>query len=112
MEVVKGYRVHIYPNKAQQESLLKTIGACRWIYNHFLEEKRDYYLKHKKTLTYGVTSSQLTKLRKEIDWLGNVQFQLLQQSLRSLDTAYANFFRKPARFLRFTANKDDRHSFL
>jgi putative transposase len=111
MEVTKGYRVRIYPNQAQQQSFVQTMGACRWIYNHFLEEKRDYYLEHKKTLTYGVTSSQLTQLRKEIDWLGEIPYNPLQQSLRLLDTAYSNFFRKTARFPRFKSKKDLRQSF-
>lgn len=103
--------MRIYPNKAQQQSLSKTMGACRWIYNHFLEEKRDYYLANQKALTYGMTSSQLTKLRKEIDWLGEIQFQPLQQALRQLDVAYGNFFRKQARFPRFKSKKDTRQSF-
>lgn len=111
MEVTKGYKVRIYPSQEQQQSFIRTIGACRWVYNHFLEEKREYYLTNKKTLTYGVTSSQLTQLRKEIDWLGEIQFQPLQQSLRLLDTAYSNFFRKIARFPRFKSKKDSRQSF-
>lgn len=103
--------MRIYPNAAQQQSLAQTVGACRWVYNHFLEEKRDYYLEHKKTLTYGTTSKQLTQLRKGIDWLGDVQFQPLQQSLRQLDVAYSNFFRKTARFPRFKSRKDTKQSF-
>lgn len=111
MEVTKGYRVRIYPNKSQQQWFAKTIGACRWVYNHFLEEKRDYYLEHKKTLTYGVTSKRLTQLRKEIDWLSEVQFNPLQQSLRQLDVAYSNFFRKTTRFPKFKSRKSARQSF-
>ena len=111
MEAIKSYRVRIYPNKSQQQSMLRTMGACRWVYNHYLEEKRDYYLANKKSLTYGATSRQLTQLRKEIDWLKEIQFQPLQQSLRLLDTAYSNFFRKTARFPRFKSKKDSRQSF-
>jgi putative transposase len=111
VEVIKGYRVRIYPNKTQKQSMLQTIGACRWVYNHFLEEKRDHYLEHKKNLTYGVTSSELTQLRKKVNWLGEIQFQPPQQSLRQLDTAYSNFFRKSARFPRFKSKKDNQQSF-
>lgn len=111
MEATKGYKVRIYPNKEQQQSFIQTIGACRWVFNHFLEEKREYYLANKKSLTYGVTSSQLTQLRKDIDWLGDIQFQPLQQSLRLLDTAYSNFFRKTHRFPKFKSKKDLRQSF-
>lgn len=111
MEITRGYRVRIYPNKEQEQYFLRTVGACRWVYNHFLEKKRDYYLEHNKALTYGVTSSQLTVLRKEVDWLSDAQFQPLQQSLRQLDVAYSNFFRKQARFPKFKSRRDSRQSF-
>lgn len=111
MDIVKGYKVRIYPNVNQRQSLLRTMGACRWIYNHFLEEKRDYYLENKKSLNYGMTSKQLTQLRKEVDWLNEVQFQPLQQSLRQLDVAYNRFFRKQARFPKFKSRNRSKQTF-
>jgi len=109
--MTKGYKVRIYPNQAQQESMLRTIGACRWVYNHFLEERRNYYLEHKKTLSFGVISRELTQLRREIAWLSEIQIHPLQQVLRQLDTAYGNFFRKDAHFPRCKSKKDQRQSF-
>lgn len=46
-------------------------------------------------------SRELTKLRRETDWMREVQFQPLQQSLRSLDVAYNRFFRKQSAFPAF-----------
>lgn len=111
MQVVKGYKVRIYPNKTQEQILLQIIGACRFVYNHFLEEKTNHYLEHKKSLSYGVTSKELTQLRKGIDWMREIQFQPLQQSLRALDVSYSRFFRKQAKFPRFKSKKDARQSF-
>lgn len=111
MLVTKGYRVRIYPTAAQQEYFLRTIGACRWVYNHFLERKRDYYLDNKKTLSYGATSRELTLLRKEVTWLSEIQYQPLQQSLRQLDVAYSAFFNKSHRFPRFKSKKQPKQSF-
>src|SRR3990167_939792 len=111
MQVIKGYKVRIYPNKTQEQILLQTIGACRFVYNHFLEEKKNHYLERKKSLSYGATSKQLTQLRKETDWLSEIQFQPLQQSLRALDVSYSRFFRKQARFPRFKSKKDAKQSF-
>ena len=111
MQIIRGYKVRIYPNKSQQQTLVQTIGACRWVYNHFLEEKKRHYLENKKSLSYGATSKQLTALRKETDWLSDIQFQPLQQSLRNLDVSYGRFFRKQARFPQFKSKKDTRQSF-
>lgn len=111
MQIIRGYKVKVYPNKTQEQTFLQTIGACRFVYNHFLEEKKNYYLEHKKSLSYGATSKQLTKLRKDISWLSQIQFQPLQQSLRALDVSYGRFFRKQAKFPRFKSKKDARQSF-
>jgi putative transposase len=111
IQVQKAYKFRIYPNKTQQHDLWRIIGACRWIYNHFLDESKAYYLEHQKTIPYKEMSASMTKLRKEVDWLTEVQHQPLQQSIRGLDTAYSKFFRKEARFPRFKSRKDSRQSF-
>lgn len=101
MGKLKGYKVRIYPNKEQQKVLEKHIGACRFVYNHFLNIRKKAYLEEKKNLTYYKLSSELTKLRKETQWMQEVRFDCLQQSLRALDVAYNRFFRKQAKFPRF-----------
>lgn len=105
MDIVKGYKVKIYPNKTQAQILEQHIGACRYVYNHFLELRKKTYLENKKTLSYNVLSKQLTQLRRETPWMQEVRFDCLQQSLRALDTAYNRFFRKEARFPRFKSKK-------
>ena len=100
-EIQRGYKVKIYPNKEQEQKFLKTVGACRFVYNHFLERKKTAYIEEQKNITYKMLSKELTKLRKETDWLQCVQFQPLQQSLRNLDVAYNKFFRKQSKFPTF-----------
>ena len=67
MRVRTAYRVRLYPNKEQGQRIISIIGACRWIYNYFLEERKNYYLENKKTLPYKVMSKELTQLRKNVD---------------------------------------------
>jgi len=50
------------------------------------------YFTEKKTLNYGGCSQALTQLKKEIDWLREVDKFALQNSLKHLETAYKNFF--------------------
>lgn len=111
MIVHKTYKVHLYPNKEQEEKLLKILSACRFVWNYFLEKRRDYYLDHKKKLTYNAMSRELTQLKKEAKELEGIQSIPLQQALRRLDVAYNRFFRKLSRFPRFKADWNTVRSF-
>lgn len=33
-----GFKYRIYPNKEQEKKIIQTVGCCRFVYNHFLEE--------------------------------------------------------------------------
>lgn len=111
MIIQRGYKVRLYPNKEQEQKMLSIIGACRWVYNHFLEQRKNYYLEHKKTLPYAEMSRNLTQLRYKINWLSEIQTTPLQQSLRCLDKAYNNFFRKISNFPKFKSKKDNKQTF-
>ena len=101
MLIQRGYKVKLYPTRAQRQQLAQIAASCRWVYNHFLDRKKKAYLEDGKNLSYGDLSKELTRIRGEIGWLSEVQYQPLQQSLRQLDVAYNRFFRKEARFPRF-----------
>lgn len=91
--------------------LVSIVGSCRYVWNHFLEQRKNYYLENKKNLPYAVMARDLTKFRKSTDWLSTVQSEPLQQSLRRLDKAYNSFFRKQNQFPRFKSKKDSKQSF-
>lgn len=117
MIINKTYSFRIYPSDKQKELLAQHFGCCRFIYNHFLHRRIDFYTenkdKEKQSLTYHDTAGMLTKLKRlpEYVWLNAVNSQSLQQSLRRLDTAYNNFFNKRADFPKFKS-KRAKHSFL
>jgi putative transposase len=113
MQAVKAYKVRIYPNREQEQKLLQTIGACRWVYNYYLDLQINAYLQTGKNIPYVDLARDLTKLRNsgEYPWLKEVQSFPLQQSLRTLDTSYNRFFRKLSSTPRFKSRKDIRQSF-
>ena len=92
--------------------MAKHFGVSRFVYNYFLNERKNEYLLNKKSMSYCDCSNQLTKLKKEpqYSWMKEVSAQSLQSSLRNLDAAYNIFFRKQASFPRFKS-KGDRQSF-
>jgi putative transposase len=113
MLIQKAYKVRLYPTNQQEQRLLQTVGACRFVWNHFLEQRKKEYLENGKTISYYDTALALTNLKRqsEMEWLDAVQTHPLQQSLRDLDTAYRNFFCKQSRYPRFKAKSDARQSF-
>ncbi|MBC6434402.1 transposase, partial [Nostoc sp. HG1] len=88
----KAFKVTLIPNHNQQVLINKTIGCARFVYNRFLALRQELYTTEQKTLTYNACSQQLTLLKKEIEWLKEVDKFALQNSLKNLETAYKNFF--------------------
>jgi putative transposase len=74
--------------------------------------EKENYEKNNKRLGYNKCAVELTQLKcKEgTSFLKEVHSQILQQSLKDLDRAYKNFFRKRAMFPRFKS-KGERDSF-
>jgi len=108
MKVVnKTYKFQIYPNEEQEILLSKHFGCSRFVYNYFLNERKEQYQKDKKSDNYYKQAKTLTDLKKkeEFEWLKEVNSQTIQFALRSLDTAYINFFRGNAQFPKFKSRK-------
>ena len=106
--ILKTYKYRMYPNKEQEQILAKYFGAVRFVYNHFLAERKQQYEENGKSDNYYAQAKTLTKLKKQEEylWLKEINSQTLQFTLRNLETAYTNFFRGNARFPRFKAKKN------
>ena len=111
-QIHKSYKYRIYPTKEQESLLSKHFGHCRFVFNRFLNERKEKYLNEKTSLNYYDNARTLTDLKKddEFVWLKEVNSQSLQASIRNLDIAYKNFFNKQNKFPRFKS-KYDRQSF-
>lgn len=108
----KGVKFRIYPTKKQENLILQTLGCCRLIYNKGLD-MRDKAYKNGEKIGYTQTSSMLTEMKKSDDFafLKEVDSIALQQSLRDLDRAYQNFFKKLARFPQFKSKHTNHQSY-
>ena len=115
--ILRAYKYRLYPNKKQQELINKTIGCCRFVYNYYLNKKIELHKVEQKSMTYNACSNDLTFLKKEKEWLKEVDSMSLQQSLRDLDIAYQNFFRrvkngdKQLGFPKFKSKKNSKQSY-
>lgn len=110
------YRFRIYPNIKQLTQIQRTFGCCRFIYNHYLAARIEFYEVNRTTFGYNACSADMTVLKKSLPWLAEVDSTALQSSLKDLDIAYQNFFRrvksgeKPG-FPRFKSKREHRRSY-
>ena len=88
------YKFRIYPTQIQQGQIQRTFGCTRFVYNYYLAKRQEMYKTEGSTLNYNACAADLTVLKKEITWLREVDATALQSSIRDLDTAYQNFFRR------------------
>ena len=89
-------KVRLYPTKQQAELIDKTIGCCRYVYNHSLADRVSFYEKFKddKDTLNTYKYPTIKSLREEFSWLEEVPTKALKQSQLDLDKAYSNFFRR------------------
>ncbi len=78
-------------------------GACRFVFNRALARQNENHEAGNKYIPYGKMASWLVEWKNatETQWLKDSPSQPLQQSLKDLERAYKNFFRKRAAFPRF-----------
>ena len=105
--IFRTYQFELQPTQEQKALLDKHFGCVRFVFNHFLNERKEQYQADKKSDNYYKQAATLTELKKkeETAWLKEVNSQSLQFALRCLDTAYVNFFRGNAKFPRFKSRK-------
>ena len=113
----KAFKYRIYPNKEQQTLIQKTFGCCRFVYNHYLAKRIELYKSDKSNINYNACSNDLKRLKQKYEWLKEVDSVSIQSSLKDLDIAYQNFFRrvrhgdKKAGFPKFKSKKDNKKSY-
>ena len=92
MKILKAFKYRIYPSKEQQILLGKTFGCVRHIFNHYLELQIKRYQNKEKLLSHFDINYLITDLKKEREWLKEVDSVALISSAENLSVAYKNFF--------------------
>ena len=106
MQRIRGYKYRAYPNKKQREFFEKTFGCCRFVYNHYLDEKQRLWREWRDTLSFNEMCKDLAAyMKREHDWLKDADSIALQQSLRHLDRAYDNFFKKRGGYPKYKSKR-------
>lgn len=107
----KAFKFRLYPNKEQVILINKFIGSSRFVFNYFLAKWNDTYKETGKGLTYNTCANLLTSLKKQLEWLKEVDAHALQSSLRNLADAFDRFFKKQNDAPRFKSKKNPVQSY-
>ncbi len=113
------YRYRIYPDSAQEQTLIEWMNICRSAYNYALRELKDWCGSRKCLIDrcslvqeyiipadtkFPAEISQLNNLpkaKKEFQWLKKVPSQVLQQAIKQLHRGWEYFQARGFGFPRF-----------
>ena len=101
MTAYKGFKFRLYPTKEQAEQINKTLGCCRYVYNHMLERRIKAYKRRKESFSYIGMQNLLPGMKKYLPWLTEADSQALKYACRCLDDAYKGFFKNGHGFPKF-----------
>src|SRR6476620_5989938 len=129
MLVNKAYKFRIYPNKKQTELINKTIGCSRFVFNFFLgkqKEKDAYWYITEEMVQNGQlptnnwkggyqnkheTIKALPKLKKQYEFLKEVDSIALQKSVEILADSFDRYYKKQNKYPRFKSKKNPVQSY-
>ena len=95
-QILKAYKVRLYPNDEQQIFFAKSFGCTRFIWNKMLADKINYYQATKTTL-----NNTPAQYKKEFEWLKEVDSLALANVQQNLRVAYNQFFKQGSGFPKF-----------
>lgn len=100
---LQAFRYELRPNGGQERDLRRFAGSRRFVFNKALALQKERRERGEKKLGYAALCKELTAWRngEETPWLKDAPVHPLQQSLKDLERAYANFFEGRGEFPRF-----------
>jgi putative transposase len=90
----KSYKYRIYPARKQEKLLNSQLEDCRWLYNHFVAERKTSYETTGKAPGLYDQINSIPGLKLEREGLYSVHSQVLQNVAVRVDLAFQAFFRR------------------
>ena len=110
--VLKAYKYRIYPNSEQRIQIAKTFGCCRFVYNQTLAYRKEIYEKEKKSVSKTDCNNYCNReLKKDYEWLKEIDKFALTNAIYNMDAAYQKFFKEHAGYPKFKSKHDTHKSY-
>jgi putative transposase len=107
IRVRTAYRCRAYPDDQQQQTLNRTFGCVRVVWNQTLAARHARWQADRTATSYAETDAALTLMKKDPDlaFLTEVSSVPLQQAIRHQHQAFTAFFARRARYPRFKSRR-------
>jgi putative transposase len=101
------YKCRAYPDQVQQDTLNRTFGCVRVVWNRTLAARHERYAAERLGTSYAETDRALTAMKHDpgLAFLNEVSSVPLQQALRHQHAAFGAFFARRARYPRFKSRR-------
>ncbi len=110
--MLKAYKYRIYPDNEKKVQIAKTFGCCRFVYNQTLAYRKEKYENNKESVTKtGCNNYCNRELKKEYEWLEEVDKFALTNAIYNMDAAYQKFFKEHAGYPKFKSKHDNHKSY-
>ena len=90
----KAYKFRLWTNANQERELEIMLETHRRLYNSALAQRQWFYDEWKISRSYADQSGWFKEERENNRWFAAINFSSAQATLRRLDKAFANFFRR------------------
>jgi len=100
--LLKSYKTEIDPTQEQIQTINRTIGTCRFVYNFYLAHNKETYEKEKKFVS-GMDFSkwinnEFIPNNKNYKWIKEVSSKSVKQSIMNAEKAFKRFFKHQSGF--------------
>jgi putative transposase len=93
--MLRAYKTELDPNDHQRTAFVRHAGACRFVYNWALvDRKRRYEEDHLSTNLYEQKRRFNALKHEQFPWLAEVASRPIEQTFMNVDRAFQNFFRR------------------
>lgn len=102
MILFKGYKTELDPTKQQIDIINKTINACVFVYNFYINYNQELYYTENKHLTGREFSVWLNNYflvnNNDYSWIKKVSSKAIKQSIENAHKAYRKFLKGEKKF--------------
>ena len=110
--MLKAYKYRVYPNNEQKMQIAKTFGCCRFVYNQTLAYRKEVYEQEKKSVSKTDCNNYCNReLKKQYEWLKEVDKFALTNAIYNMDSAYQKFFKEHTGYPKFKSKHDNHQSY-
>ena len=103
--MLKSYKTEINPTVEQKQTIHKTIGVCRYIYNFYLAHNKEIYETEKRFVSGADFSKWLNNEyipnNKDYRWIKEVSSKSVKQSIMNGEKSFKRFFKGQSHFPKF-----------